>query len=376
MKRQTATSTPETHPAAGRFAMRFDSLSLVTFASIALLSAHATVAAPLLPDIFPWASQPHNYIYGGGFDTNPIKNKVLYEFAGALANIGAGPLELREVTHPNLMQDVYQRIKQSDGSFAETLIGSFQKPPTTPYGHLYLPGVAQYNLRTVVGESGVGSIVSSHDKISYGLVDSTDYDIDLPNAPNNKVYSSVYASHLGVSVGWVDIYSRNLSGQWVEATGLADGTYWLEVIFDPYNRILESDETNNTTRIMVALTNIPDPQILPGDYNDDGTVNAADYTVWRNTLGDDVSPGTGGDGDGDGRITELDYHEWKFRFSSTGNGAGASSNVVPEPHGLALAGTLLVSLAAFKKGSGLFFPRSAALSKGVRPEWHSVKRKA
>jgi hypothetical protein len=296
-----------------------------------------TSGGPLLPDIFPWASEPDDYIYGGGFDTNPIKNKVLYEFTGALVNIGAGALELREVTHPNLMQDVYQRIYQSEGGPpTESLIGSFQKPGSTPYGHLYLPGIAQYNLRTVLEANGVGPIVSSHDKISYGLVDSTDYDTDLPNAPNSRVYFSTSAPYLGVSVGWIDLYGRNFPGQWVEATGLADGTYWLEVIFDPYNRIQESDETNNTTRIMVDLINIPDPQIMPGDYNDDGTVNAADYTVWRNTIGNSVSAGTGADGDGDGRITTQDFTEWKLRYGDTASGAGAAFGEAPEPSSLLL----------------------------------------
>ena len=41
---------------------------------------------------------------------------------------------------------------------------------------------------------------------------------------------------------------------------------------------------------MVNLT-IPQPQILPGDYNADGHVDAADYTIWRDTLGQSVTAG-------------------------------------------------------------------------------------
>ena len=50
----------------------------------------------------------------------------------------------------------------------------------------------------------------------------------------------------------------------------------LEVTVNPYGdtpegRIIESDYSNNSTRILVDL--------LPGDFNNDGVVNAADYTV-------------------------------------------------------------------------------------------------
>ena len=33
-------------------------------------------------------------------------------------------------------------------------------------------------------------------------------------------------------------------------------------------------------------------RMLTGDYNGNGIVDAADYTVWRDTLGDDRSPPT------------------------------------------------------------------------------------
>src|SRR6185503_7713348 len=103
-------------------------------------------------------------------------------------------------------------------------------------------------------------IVSSHDKTSYALVDSVSYNTSLPGAPLIRYYSSVNAPLLGISIGWADVYSRNTQGQWADATGLPSGQYWLEDVADPYNRIQESDETNNITRILVNLT-VPEPQI-------------------------------------------------------------------------------------------------------------------
>jgi hypothetical protein len=57
--------------------------------------------------------------------------------------------------------------------------------------------------------------------------------------------------------------------------------------------------------------------LLPGDYNHDGMVDAADSTVWRNAMGAAVEPGTGADGNGDGVIDDDDYEVWKHNFGTT-----------------------------------------------------------
>ena len=77
-------------------------------------------------------------------------------------------------------------------------------------------------------------------------------------------------------------------------------------------------------------------EMLRGDFNHDGQVNAADYTVWRNTLGTSVTPGSGADANFDGRIDRGDYHLWKTNFGNTADGSSAGENI-PEPTSLALA---------------------------------------
>jgi uncharacterized membrane protein len=69
-----------------------------------------------------------------------------------------------------------------------------------------------------------------------------------------------------------------------------------------------------------------------GDYNGDHIVDAADYTVWRDTLGTNVAKGTGADGNGNGMIDSDDYTYWKSRFGMpVGSGSGIGSLAVPEP---------------------------------------------
>jgi hypothetical protein len=74
---------------------------------------------------------------------------------------------------------------------------------------------------------------------------------------------------------------------------------------------------------------------LPGDYNHDNVVDAADYVVWRSTLGQSGS-GLAADGNGNGTIDTGDYAVWKTNFGSTsGSGSGSFVTVasVPEPAG-------------------------------------------
>ncbi|MGL4512628.1 MAG: hypothetical protein ACRCT8_06010 [Lacipirellulaceae bacterium] len=52
------------------------------------------------------------------------------------------------------------------------------------------------------------------------------------------------------------------------------------------------------------------PVAPAGDYNDDGAVNAADYTVWRDSLGATVASGAGADGNSNGVIDQADYDTW------------------------------------------------------------------
>jgi hypothetical protein len=112
--------------------------------------------------------------------------------------------------------------------------------------------------------------------------------------------------------------------------------------------------TNTPTNFVGAKgeVNLSPPPQTTGDYNLDGTVNAADYTVWRDTFGQDVEDGTGADGFADGTIDEQDYSFWKSHFGEEVDqpGGGAASILVPEPAVLALAssGIFAFLFAAFR----------------------------
>lgn len=74
----------------------------------------------------------------------------------------------------------------------------------------------------------------------------------------------------------------------------------------------------------------------PGDYNQNGFVDLADFTFWADRLGQIVPPYTGADGDGDGVITSADLLVWVNNFQPGLPGAAQGDGSVPEPTSLVL----------------------------------------
>jgi hypothetical protein len=79
------------------------------------------------------------------------------------------------------------------------------------------------------------------------------------------------------------------------------------------------------------------PPTVPGDYNGNGTVDAADYVLWR--KGDLAA-----DSNGDTVVDQADYNFWRASFGNgaPGSGSGVTSAAVPEPASFAI---LIIGLA-------------------------------
>jgi hypothetical protein len=79
------------------------------------------------------------------------------------------------------------------------------------------------------------------------------------------------------------------------------------------------------------LGEIATTTVLPGDYNGNGIVDAGDYTVWRDTMGQSGS-GLAADGNGDNRVDLEDYGVWLTNFGQTvANGSSAITPSIPAP---------------------------------------------
>ena len=197
---------------------------------------------PLLPDLTPWASEADSYIYGWTIQGDELR------LTTAMANIGEGALEVRggHVHAGQGGQDVYQRVYNADGTHTDYLAGTFEYHEG--HGHIHFEDFAHFRLRSVTANDGVGDIVSQGEKVSFCLIDVDQHSSDA----GARTYSSC-GQIQGVSAGWADVYHRGLPGQSIDISSVPDGTYWLEVEVDPLNQLIESDETNNVTRIQITL---------------------------------------------------------------------------------------------------------------------------
>jgi T5SS/PEP-CTERM-associated repeat protein len=122
--------------------------------------------------------------------------------------------------------------------------------------------------------------------------------------------------------GTIDVslldFSPNVGEQFtiIEADSIVDSGVSLSAIAaQKFDLIIDS------TTVSVVFR-----QLVGGDYNGDGIIDAADYTVWRDTLGQQ-GPGLDADGNGDEIVDVEDYNLWKSRFGASVSG---EASVIPE----------------------------------------------
>jgi hypothetical protein len=120
---------------------------------------------------------------------------------------------------------------------------------------------------------------------------------------------------------------------------------------DPFLILINNGFLSGPQMIDAALAiNAMAVEPLIGDYNANGTVDAADYTVYRNLLGttetmpNDETPGW---------VMEEDYDAWKINFGlSNGGGSWAADSAaelatavaVPEPGSFSLTASLILAI--------------------------------
>lgn len=150
----------------------------------------------------------------------------------------------------------------------------------TCHGHEHFIDYADYRLWTPKGykkwkalrkrtDPSVisGDLLAANPQIAAEMIDSGKRGfcvVDVDPAPivgKNGKYEFVpgpdkyrnCSSNQGISVGWADVYSVRLDGQWVDITDVPPGTYVLEAEVNAEHLYIEEDYTNNSTAIEVLM---------------------------------------------------------------------------------------------------------------------------
>jgi hypothetical protein len=182
-----------------------------------------------------------------------------------------------------------------------------------------------------------------------------------------------WAGQFGTNHQWIGAGGSN-DGQWhtmgpgpqTDTTSPADGTMlWLTAGSWLYAKWDFAGTTTDRSWSALRLTQIT-PVVGPpvtGDYNKNGSVDAADYTLWRKTYGA-VGSNLPADGFPDGFIDEYDYDVWREAFGNhNGSGTGdglSSAAAVPEPTAMVLVAMVAVAFIAAcrRRGASAFCPFS------------------
>jgi hypothetical protein len=182
-------------------------------------------------------------------------------------------------------------------------------------------GAAEHEISEVMGRYGLGQ--NGRKTGRYSPIDFFRY-----TSPGMLDLVPEFGAHFSIDGGTTQINTYN-------GPNGGDLSDWTGATVDSYNTgtNLGSESpvsTGDVTEMDVIGYDVAASQVA-GDYNHNGVVDAADYTIWRATLGQ-TGIGLAADGDGDNAVTQADYDVWKSNFGHAASGSGAGeAAAVPEP---------------------------------------------
>lgn len=186
-----------------------------------------------LPDL---ALLPFEVVVDDSFVIDPEKDACAFE-EGCLAGTGARRL-LRFFTY--VMNQGNAPFVVPNPPEKYPLLFEFAKC----HGHYHVLDFLQYEL---VADNG--TVVKLGEKRSFCLMDM--YQVsDRPDAPCNPVYT---CEKQGLSVGWNDVYDDELDCQYIDATGIPEGSYTVRQCVNPKQRYMETTYENNCAEARVTL---------------------------------------------------------------------------------------------------------------------------
>jgi hypothetical protein len=276
--------------------------ALVAFCSDRALQAHASGSSALLPDLVADPPDGMELVT----DSSTGTARLLLRFNGYIHNKGPGAVDFRGTrVAPTLSKEVAEAVKKAEEkkealpqSIEEELAASpmhtFQRLFTTAVGeeetnieraHLDEPSTAeliyssadghhhwhlQHAAKYSLWNSTKTAEVAPAQKVGFCLDDSQH--VETSKGPTSPVYAdnvppfrdfcqqyrpNTTSLFEGISPGWRDLYDKSLAFQWVDASSVLPGEYWLRSDVNPNGAVKETGGANVPA---YAST----PTIIPG----------------------------------------------------------------------------------------------------------------
>ena len=178
--------------------------------------------------------------------------------SNTVVNVGAGPLELHGAVSGGGVTLADQHIYHEDGSVTTRPAGKFIFAGHEDHNHWHFGNFATYQLWSIDTLGRPKDLIASSEKVTFCLQDTYRPQPNLPRSPANFVYrctATELAETQGLSVGWADIYTASLQGQWIDIPkdALKSTNYFLVSRCDNGGLLQESDETNNDAVLTVNI---------------------------------------------------------------------------------------------------------------------------
>ncbi|GAA2292285.1 lysyl oxidase family protein [Streptomyces atrovirens] len=192
-----------------------------------------------------------------GYEEVPGKDYLA--FSANVWNAGPAKLVVDGFRSPGKeVMDAYQYFYDADGKqVGYTPTGGMEWDPRPGHEHWHFLDFASYRLLTADRKETVRS-----GKEAFCLANTDAVDYTVKNAdwhPGNTDLSTAcgYENSISVrevlDVGSGDTYTQDLPGQSFDITDLPNGTYYIQVLANPENRLKETDHSNNSALREVVL---------------------------------------------------------------------------------------------------------------------------
>jgi hypothetical protein len=277
----------------------------------------------------------------GWFEANPTANQIGELRSGGTSTLGAsGSWALGNVWQPPPPTQFGQSV--------EDLVFLYDDPVTqaTVNGVINYTGIGVINNLVLYADPATGNVKMRNTSPFNVQIDGYTISSAAGSLNSNPALWTSLQDQPGVAPNWFEgdltdnRVSEVMSMGTTTLTGNGVTTFDLGGLFKTtsaqdlvFQFLLAGNSQPNTG--VVRYEPAPGTGGIPGDYNNDNKVDAADYVVWRKTSG-----------------SQGGYDTWRMNFgrtSGSGSGSALSGGAVPEPSALLLLAGGLLALAITRR---------------------------